>query len=162
MTAILDKIRRFDALSGSIARIAQAPFLLGIRVYVSWVFFKAGLTKIDDWGATLFLFEYEYQVPLLDHVFAAWLATAGELILPVLLAIGLFSRIAASGLFIVNAVAVISLAVVPPAALNQHILWGLALTVAALWGGGKLSLDNVIRNISIGKGQLVTPSTSTA
>lgn len=162
MTAIPDKIRRFDVLSESIAKIAQAPFLLGTRAYISWVFLKAGLTKIDDWGATLFLFEYEYRVPLLNHVFAAWLATAGELILPVLLAIGLFSRIAASGLFIVNAVAVISLTAVPPAALNQHVFWGLALGLTALWGGGKLSLDNVIRNILVGKNRLVPPSIFTA
>ncbi len=45
-------------LVGSLLPIA---LLLG-RLYVAWVFFKAGLTKIDDWGTTLFLFEEEYSV----------------------------------------------------------------------------------------------------
>ena len=53
---------------------------------------------------TLYLFE-EYNVPLLPSDVAAYLATYAELILPVLLVIGLFTRPAALALFILNAVA---------------------------------------------------------
>ena len=62
---------------------------LAARVYVAQVFFLAGVTKLRDWSSTLDLFAYEYQVPLLPPVLAAWLGTAGELILPILLVLGL-------------------------------------------------------------------------
>ncbi|MFC4700182.1 DoxX family protein [Glaciecola siphonariae] len=117
------------------------PALLAARLYVAWVFFKSGLTKLNDWESTLLLFEYEYAVPVLDHVSAAYLATAGELVLPVLLALGLFTRKAAVGLFIVNYVAVISLEDIPAAALYLHYVWGLMLLANVIWGAGKLSAD---------------------
>ena len=34
-------------------------FLLGLRVYVANVFFKFGLTKIEDFSSTVALFENE-------------------------------------------------------------------------------------------------------
>ena len=63
--------------------------LLVCRVWVAYVFFNAGLTKISTWESTLFLFEYEYQVPLLPWKLAAYLGTAAELILPVFILLGL-------------------------------------------------------------------------
>jgi putative oxidoreductase len=60
---------------------------------------------------------------------------------PVLLALGLFGRFAALGLFVVNAVAVISLVDIPPAALQQHQFWGCLLLGLLLWGPGRWSLD---------------------
>lgn len=121
------------------------PALFGARLYVAWVFFKSGLTKLNDWESTLLLFEYEYAVPVLDHVSAAYLATIGELVLPVLLAVGLFSRKAAIGLFIVNYVAVISLEDIPQAAYNLHVIWGLMLLAVVIWGAEKLSADNFLK-----------------
>jgi len=120
----------------------DAPVLLGARLYVAWVFFKSGLTKLNDWESTLLLFEYEYAVPVLDFTTAAYLATFGELVLPVLLAIGLFTRKAAIGLFIVNYVAVISLEDIAPAALNLHYIWGVLLVANIVWGAGKLGADH--------------------
>ena len=120
----------------------DAPVLLGARLYVAWVFFKSGLTKLNDWESTLLLFEYEYAVPVLDFTTAAYLATFGELVLPVLLAIGLFTRNAAIGLFIVNYVAVISLEDIAPAALNLHYIWGALLVANIVWGAGKLATDH--------------------
>ena len=118
---------------------------LGLRLFISWQFFKAGLTKIDDWSTTLALFENEYQVPLLPANLAAAMGTAGELILPVLLAIGLFSRPAAVGLLAVNLMAVISypalFAFDCPAAINDHLYWGLLLLVLAVYGPGKIAVD---------------------
>ncbi|MDX1486963.1 MAG: hypothetical protein R3268_02090, partial [Acidiferrobacterales bacterium] len=40
--------------------------LLGTRLWVANVFFKSGLVKIQSLETTKFLFEYEYQVPLLS------------------------------------------------------------------------------------------------
>ncbi|MGB3726106.1 MAG: DoxX family protein [Glaciecola sp.] len=121
------------------------PALLGARLYVAWVFFKSGLTKLNDWESTLLLFEYEYAVPILDFTSAAYLATFGELVLPVLLALGLFSRKAAAGLFVVNYVAVISLEDIPQAAYNLHVIWGLMLLAVVIWGAEKLSLDTIFK-----------------
>lgn len=122
----------------------QPLALLAARLYVAQVFWLSGLTKIRDWDTTLALFENEYQVPLLSPTVAAWMGTGGELALPVLLALGLAGRFAAAGLSVVNVVAVLSLAEIAPAALQQHQFWGSLLLGLLLWGPGKLSLDWVI------------------
>lgn len=114
------------------------------RLYIGQVFFLSGLTKIRDWGTTVALFTDEYKVPLLPPALAAVLGTTGELVLPVLLVLGLGGRFAALGLFVVNAVAVISLQDIAPAALQQHILWGALLAGIAIYGPGKWSLDRVV------------------
>lgn len=111
------------------------------RLYIAKVFFLAGLTKVQDWDTTLFLFEEEYQVPLIPFELAAYLGTIGELILPVLLVLGFFTRFTALGLFIVNYVAVISLVEIAPAALYLHYIWGLLLAQIIIYGGGNSSLD---------------------
>ncbi len=114
---------------------------LAARVYLAQVFFLSGLTKIRDWDTTLLLFTEEYKVPLLSPQFAAISGTAGELVLPVLLLIGLAGRFSALGLSVVNVVAVVSLADIAPAALQQHITWGVLLAALAIYGVSKWSVD---------------------
>lgn len=115
------------------------------RLFVAQAFFISGLTKLRDWDITLALFTDEYHVPLLPPELAAWLGTGGELVLPVLLALGLGGRFAAAGLSVVNVVAVLSLAEIAPAALSQHQLWGSLLLGLLLWGPGRWSLDAVVQ-----------------
>jgi putative oxidoreductase len=122
----------------------QPLALLAARLYVAQAFFLAGLTKIRDWDTTLALFENEYAVPLLPPPLAALMATAGELVLPVLLVLGLAGRFSALGLSVINAVAVISLMEVAPAAAQQHLLWGSLLAMVVLWGPGRWSVDAII------------------
>ncbi|MBY0236296.1 MAG: DoxX family protein [Burkholderiaceae bacterium] len=119
----------------------QSLGLLLARLYVAQVFFLSGLSKLRDWSSTLALFEDEYHVPLLPPELAAYLGTAGELALPVLLALGLGGRFAALGLSVVNLMAVLSLSEVAPAALAGHQLWGVLLLLVALWGSGRWSFD---------------------
>ena len=119
----------------------QPAAQLAARLYLANVFFTSGLTKLRDWAITLALFEDEYQVPWLPPEVAAWLGTGGELVLPVLLALGLAGRFAAAGLSVVNVVAVLSLAEIAPAALQQHVFWGSLLLGLVLWGPGRWSLD---------------------
>lgn len=114
------------------------------RAYVSQVFFLSGLTKIRDWDTTLLLFNDEYRVPLLPPELAAVMGTGGELVLPVLLLLGLGGRFAALGLSVVNVVAAISLPDIAPAALQQHITWGVLLAALALHGVGRWSLDHLV------------------
>lgn len=126
--------------------VLQPLALLAARLYVGWVFFASGLTKLRDWESTLFLFEEEYAVPFINFELAAWLGTAGELILPVLLVLGLGGRFAALGLSIVNVVAVVSLEVIAPAAYTLHVLWGLLLLQIVLWGPGFISTDKLVKS----------------
>ncbi len=118
---------------------------LAARLYVAWVFFASGLTKLRDWETTLALFTDEYKVPLLPPAWAAVSGTGGELVLPVLLALGLGGRFAALGLSVMNVVAVISLSEIAPAALSQHILWGALLAALAIYGSGPLAADRLLK-----------------
>ena len=122
----------------------QPLALLAARLYVAQAFFLSGLTKLRDWDTTLALFADEYQVPLLPVPVAAFAGTAAELVLPVLLALGLGGRFAAAGLSVVNVVAVISLAEIAPAALQQHQFWGSLLLALVLWGPGRWSMDALL------------------
>jgi len=120
--------------------------LLAARLWVSWQFLKSGWLKLTHWDVTLELFRMEYQVPLLSPAIAAVAGTAGELFFPVLLALGLLTRVGALGLFAVNALAVLSYWHVLgsegyEAALAQHVLWGFMLAVLAVCGGGAFALD---------------------
>ena len=119
----------------------QSPLALLGRLYVAQAFFFSGLTKLRDWDTTLALFQDEYHVPLLPPELAAYMGTCGEVGLPVLLVLGLAGRFAPLGLSVVNVVAVLSLADIAPAALQQHISWGIVLVVLAVFGTGRWTLD---------------------
>jgi putative oxidoreductase len=107
-----------------------APMLdLGLRLYIANIFYKSGLTKIQSWDSTLYLFNDVYQVPLLSPEVAAHLATGAELGLSVLLVFGLFGRFAAAGLSILNVVAVISYSELSESGISHHLYWGLLLAV---------------------------------
>jgi putative oxidoreductase len=140
-------VQRLAALSQrAVAALESAQPLaqLAARLYIAQVFFASGLTKLRDWDTTLALFMDEYHVPLLPAEAAAALGTAGELVLPVLLALGLAGRFAAAGLFVVNAVAVVSLMDIPTPALQQHVFWASLLVGLLLWGPGRWSLDRFV------------------
>jgi putative oxidoreductase len=147
----------FGTLVGSIKASIRAletlsPVLdLGIRLVVANVFFQSGLTKIASWETTLLLFESEYAVPFLPPMLAAYLGTAAELVLPVLLLFGFGTRFAALGLFILNVIAVISYPGLSEAGLKDHQYWGLLLLVTLFHGPGKLSLDYLLSRFFHGR-----------
>ena len=140
----LQPLVRFGQRAVAALESAQPLALLAARWHVAQVFFLSGLTKLRDWDITLALFEDEYHVPLLPPEVAAVAGTTGELLLPVLLVLGLGGRFAALGLSVVNVVAVISLAEIAPAALQQHVFWGSLLVGLVLWGPGRWSLDRLV------------------
>jgi len=133
------------------ANFILKPLLtLGFRLYIAYVFFNSGLTKIDSWSSTLSLFRDDYKVPLLPPELAAYMAAAGELALPVLLVFGFLSRPAALALFILNAVAAYSLSQTDFASVAghwQHITWGTMIAVIFTFGPGAISIDKWISNI---------------
>jgi putative oxidoreductase len=132
-----------DSISG--LEFVSPVIDLALRAWVAMAFFKSGLTKIESWDSTLFLFANEYHVPLLPPELAAYLGTAAELSLPVLLILGLGGRFAAAALFIFNIIAVISYPDLGEVGLRDHQVWGLMLLVTLLHGPGPLSIDHWLR-----------------
>lgn len=116
-----------------------------LRCWVAYAFWVSGLTKIQNWDSTLYLFEDEYSVPLLPPEIAAYMGTSVELGFPVLLAFGLLGRFAAGVLFLFNIVAVLSYPDLGAAGIEQHEVWGVMLLVCFLRGPGKLSIDHWIK-----------------
>ncbi|HDM8040718.1 TPA: DoxX family protein [Vibrio fluvialis] len=137
-----DFMHRYQALCDWLQRDFASLVLLLCRVWAGWVFWQSGLSKIANWDSTLYLFELEYQVPLLPWQLAAYLATGAELALPLLLMPGLFGRLSALVLFAVNAMAVVSYPLLWQQGFTDHQLWGLMLLMVFVWGPGNLSLDN--------------------
>lgn len=126
-----------------------SPLLdLALRLYVANVFWKSGLTKIANWDSTLYLFTYEYDVPVLSPAAAAWLGTGIELALPPLLAIGFGTRWVAAVLLAFNAMAVISYPDLNPVGVKDHFYWGVMLAVTVFHGPGRLSVDHLLERIT--------------
>lgn len=133
--------------------------LLLARFTLATIFWRSGQTKIEgfqldlidmkfQWGwpvmaeSTLFLFEYEYNLPLLSPGFAALLATLAEHFLPLLLLIGFLTR--SSALMLLVMTLVIQIFVYPDAWVT-HGLWGALLLVLISRGAGRLSLDALMQ-----------------
>ena len=145
---MLEAIKIHFSLGRLLDRL-QSPLLLLTRLWVSWQFLKSGWLKLTSWDVTLELFRSEYQVPVLPPAFAAVAGTGGELFFPLLLVLGVFTRVGALGLFAVNLMAVVSYWHVIgqegfEAALAQHVLWGFMLLVITACGAGRFSLDHVL------------------
>ncbi|MGL6045630.1 MAG: DoxX family protein [Vogesella sp.] len=146
MNAITTLLRRSQPVTHWLDTWLLPLSLLALRLYLARVFFLAGLTKIEDWDTTLFLFAEEYRVPLLSPAVAAVLGTAGELLLPPLLLLGLAGRFAALGLFVLNIMAVVSYwHALAGSALEFHLQWGLMLLLLLAAGPGKLAMDGLIK-----------------
>jgi putative oxidoreductase len=133
--------------------------LLLARFTLATIFWRSGQTKIEgfqldlidmkfQWGwpvmaeSTLFLFEYEYNLPLLSPGFAALLATLAEHFLPLLLLLGFLTR--SSALMLLVMTLVIQIFVYPDAWVT-HGLWGALLLVLISRGAGRLSLDALMQ-----------------
>lgn len=125
--------------------LARDALLLLARLAPAAIFWQSGRTKVDGWqlnDSAIFLFEHEYQVPLLSATSAAMLAAIAEHLLPIFLLLGLGARLAALGLL--GMTLVIQLFVYP-AAWPTHGTWAVALLLLLGQGPGRLSLDHWIR-----------------
>lgn len=131
-------------LSGWFDRIPDAPVALALRVFPALVFWQSGRTKVDGLSikdSTWFLFEHEYALPLIPHDLAAVLATVAEHLLPVMLILGLFTRLSALGLLAMTAVIQIF---VYPDAWMTHGLWAAPLLALVAKGPGRWSADHLL------------------
>lgn len=122
----------------SLERFPLSIIQLAMRIGVGAVFFKAGLLKYNSWEFTVKLFEDEYKVPLLDPAVAARLAMVQELTIPILLFLGLATRLAT--LPLLGMIAVIQTFVYPNA-WTEHLVWSSILVFLLTRGPGALSMD---------------------
>lgn len=131
-----------DHLSGI---IGHGLLAFAARMAVAAIFFYSGRTKVEGFltvtDNTYALFADEYRVPLLPPEFAAHMATYAEHLFPLLLLLGLFTRL--SALALLGMTAVIQIFVYPDA-WPTHLSWAALMLYLAGRGGGPLSLDRAI------------------
>jgi putative oxidoreductase len=135
----------YTRASALLDHIPNALLLLTARLGVAAVFFMSGRTKVDGilhiTDSTYTLFETDYRLPLVPPHIAAHAATYSEHLFPILLTLGLFSRVGALGLLCMTATIEIF---VYPDAWPTHLSWaGLLLPILAR-GGGAWSLDALL------------------
>ena len=141
---------RADGLRGAWNRIADtlsawlSDGLLALmaRIAVAAIFFLSARTKVDGLltlkDSTFLLFAEEYKVPLLPPDVAAHLATYAEHLFPVLLVMGLATRLSAAALLGMTAVIQIF---VYPSAWPTHLSWATLMLLIIGRGAGPWSLD---------------------
>ncbi|MFL6749322.1 MAG: DoxX family protein [Sphingomicrobium sp.] len=126
--------------------LPNSLLLLVQRLGIAAVFFQSGRTKVEGLftipDTTVELFRSEYALPLLQPELAAYLAAGAEHLFPVLLVLGLFTRLSAAALL---GMTLVIQTFVYPDAWPTHLSWaGLMLPLIAL-GGGRWSLDRLLR-----------------
>jgi len=111
------------------------------RIFPAAVFWQSGQTKVEGWQVTesaVALFREEYQLPLIDPWLAAHLAAFAEHFFPVLLVLGLATRLSAAALLVMTMVIEIF---VYPDAWPTHGVWATCFLLLILRGPGGLSID---------------------
>lgn len=139
---------------------APALTLLAVRLALAVPFWRSGVKKWDgllqlnDVAVLLFSSEFRLHLPGGPYPFPApsaiaFISGCAEIVLPILLLLGLASRLAAFGLLVMTLV--IQLTV--PEGWPVHISWAaMALTVMA-WGPGHVSLDHLVASRRIPRGR---------
>ncbi|HVY56992.1 MAG TPA: DoxX family protein [Xanthobacteraceae bacterium] len=137
-------VRLAQRLIGLLDRIPYWMIGLSARVFPAAVFWQSGETKVNGWHVTdsaIALFREEYALPFIDPVIAAHMSAVAEHLFPVLLVIGLASRLSALALLTMTAVIEIF---VYPGAWPTHGVWATCFLVVIARGPGLLSLDHWI------------------
>lgn len=147
--------RQIARLIDLCGRIPDSLIALIGRFSIAAVFWLSGQTKIEGlainlvqgefrlgWphlsDSALSLFQEEYALPLIPPAWAATLAAVAEHVLPVLILIGLATRLSALGLLGMTLVIQVF---VYPGAYPTHGVWATVLLYLTAKGPGKLSVD---------------------
>ncbi len=142
----------FKSAAALLERIPHDLIATISRLSIAAVFWQSGQTKVDGWQVTdnaVYLFQTEYKLPLVDPWLAAHLAAFAEHFFPLLLVLGLASRLSALALLAMTLVIEIF---VYPDAWPTHGTWGVCLLVIIARGPGRLSLDYLISRYFARKG----------
>ncbi|WP_323798854.1 DoxX family protein [Parasphingorhabdus sp.] len=147
MKAIPKKLIR--AVSGA---VPEGIALLFTRIALAGIFWRSARTKVED-GSFLTIKDTTFfqfsdapfnQVPILNGELGAYVTTYTEHLLPILLLLGLATRIGALG--VLGMTLVIQTFVFPEMAVwwQTHILWVAMALILIVRGGGIFSLDRLI------------------
>lgn len=148
-----------------LSRLPESPIAFLGRFSVAAVFWQSGQTKIEGLALNLVtgefepglprlapsavdLFRDEYRLPWLSPELAATLAAVGEHTLPLLLLLGLGTRVAALGLLVMTAVIQF---LVYPGAYATHGVWAAVLLWLMVRGPGAWSIDHLIARRMAGR-----------
>lgn len=137
-------LARFVSAAQTIRAFAErylaAPLDLVGRCMIGEIFFRSGLVKLSSYETTVDLFRDEYQTPFFAPEVAALLATATELTMPVLLILGLLTRLAALPLLVMTAMIQFTYFYH-----SEHYFWAFVLLTFIVRGAGAWSLDHWLR-----------------
>ena len=144
VTTTMPVSRAGELLSRAVTALRRVPLALIqvlFRLAIAAVFLKAGLNKLASWELTVQLFADEYKVPLLRPDVAATVAAGFEIVCPILLVLGLATRLAA--LPLLGMIAVIQ-TFVYPGAYAEHLTWASILLFLLTRGAGPWSADRAL------------------
>ncbi len=144
-----------QGIHGFMGHLPNTLLAFVARFSIAAVFWKSGQTKIEGLAIdivsgtftlgvprlsdnAIFLFREEYKLPLLPPELGATLAALGEHILPILILLGLATRLSALGLLGMTMVIQIF---VYPDAYATHGTWAAVLLYLMAHGPGRFSLD---------------------
>ncbi|MCB8836200.1 DoxX family protein [Aurantimonas sp. VKM B-3413] len=156
-------LRQADRTLSSIP--ASLPLLV-LRIALAVPFFRSGLTKWDGFlelsmGAR-FLFEEEFKLHLIGFELAypmpillAHVAGTAEILLPILLVLGLGTRLAAFGILAMTAVIQLT---VPDGWANFHLPWAAMALALVVFGGGRIAFDRLLFRGEAEGGHRLRPS----
>ncbi len=142
------------------AMLARTPISLVslvLRVALAIPFLRSGMTKWDGFfelsPATVYLFSQEFKLHLFGAVFPypfpvvmAWASALGEIVLPVLLIAGLFTRFSALGILVMTAVIQLT---VPDGWASFHLPWAAMAIALVATGGARVALDAALGSIRV-------------
>ena len=143
-------------IHAGLSRIPDTLIATLARFSIAAVFWKSGQTKIEGlaidivsgefslgWprlsDSAIFLFQEEYRLPLLPPEWAAMAAASAEHLFPILILIGLATRLSALALLVMTLTIQIF---VYPSAYPVHGVWAAVLLFLMAHGAGRLSLDH--------------------
>lgn len=137
---------RWNLLSDRLERAVCHDFLAIIaRLSIAAIFFQSGRTKVEGFltvtESTYELFRSEYKLPLIPPEIAAHLSVGVETFVPILLVLGLFTRL--SAFVLLGMTAIIEIFVYPDA-WPTHLSWATILLYLVARGGGRLSADRAL------------------
>lgn len=151
-------VRLLTGMVGAMKSLPNTALALIARFSIAAVFWTSGQTKVDGFKFNFIsgefsigwprlsesavpLFQDEYKLPYLSPELAAYLAAFAEHLFPVLLLIGLGTRLSAAALL---AMTLVIQVLVYPGAYATHGTWAAVLLYLMAHGPGRLSLDHLI------------------
>ncbi len=147
-------MRILDIRDGIVARLAGWPFSVAallLRIALAVPFFRSGLTKWDGLSVSAgarYLFSNEFKLHIFGNLYPypfpnlmAAMAAVGEIVLPVLLVLGLLTRLSALGILAMTVIIQLTL---PDAWANFHLPWAAMSAALIVIGPGRISLDELV------------------